>query len=202
MCHDSCEVRPCSRSLDGQAVRQPPDGARLQVAQRGGLRLRKGEGQHPILESPVVRDDGKTLIWRVAADGGDAEPITTPGQDGYDTSHWWPEVLPGGGQLLYTSCCGRTRVMAVDLATGEQSLLLENGFFARYAPTGHIVFAQGDSLLAAPFDLGSLDVGTPSPVLEGIVTGHEMHARIWHLGLRSPRLPCRNIGVKPHTRPN
>ncbi len=115
-------------------------------------------------------------IWRVPADGGVLESVSTTDQDGFDQGHWSPQVLPGNGRLLYTSCCSRTRVMSLDLATGERSVVLENGYHAKYVPSGHIVFAQGDSLLAASFDLDSLEVGTPSPVIEDVVTGHEWHA--------------------------
>ena len=45
MCHHSCELPPLERSFDGKAIRQPPDGARLDVMQGGELRLRQGEGQ-------------------------------------------------------------------------------------------------------------------------------------------------------------
>ena len=115
-------------------------------------------------------------ISRVPADGGEVELVTTPARDGYDQAHWWPEVLPGSDRLLFTSCCSRKQVMAFDLETGQQTPLLADGFFARYAPSGHIIFGQGDSLLAATFDLDSLEVGTPSLVVEQVVTGHEWHA--------------------------
>ena len=68
------------------------------------------------------------------------------------------------------------RIWIADLATGEQTSLVENAFFGRYAPTGHLIFARGDSLLAAPFDRNSPEVGTASPILDEIVTGHEWHA--------------------------
>ena len=43
--------------------------------------------------------------------------------------------------------------------------------FARYAPTGHLVYARAGALFAVPFDLTRLEVtGTPTQVLDGVVT--------------------------------
>ncbi len=67
--------------------------------------------------------------------------------------------------------------MALDLATGQRTLLIENGFYAQYVSTGHLVFAQGHSLLAAAFDPSTLKVGNPVKILDNIVTGHEQHAQ-------------------------
>jgi serine/threonine-protein kinase len=57
-------------------------------------------------------------------------------------------------------------------ATGEPSvskILVEGGFDARYAPTGHLVFVRARALFAVPFDLENLEVtGAPVPVLDGI----------------------------------
>ena len=58
----------------------------------------------------------------------------------YLTGGKWPQVLPDE-QLLYTSCCP-TQVWVVDLATGEQTSLLENAFFGRYSQTGHIILPE------------------------------------------------------------
>ena len=45
------------------------------------------------------------------------------------------------------------------------------GYDGRYLPTGHLVYARGDSLYAVRFDLGTLQVsGDPVRVLEGV--GH------------------------------
>jgi Tol biopolymer transport system component len=118
-----------------------------------------------------------TGVWKVSAGGGTPVQITTPDRDGYDSGHWWPAILPGGRRLLYTSCCGRDRIMALDLVTGQRTLLIENGFFATYASTGHLVFAQGPALLAAGFDPDSLKVTLPMKILDSIVTGYEKHAQ-------------------------
>ncbi len=119
-----------------------------------------------------------TGVWKVSTRGGKPVQLTKPDRDGFDNGHWWPvSVLPGGHRLLYTSCCGRSRIMALDLTTGQRTLLVENAFFARYVSTGHLVFAQGHSLLAAGFDPDTLKVGSPVKVVGNIVTSLEHHAQ-------------------------
>ena len=142
-----------------------------------------------LAEAPSMRGatwspDGETIyfapsvaggIWKLPASGGDPEPVTTPDPDGSELGHAWPSVLPDGDRLLYTSD-PQNLIMIVDLVTGRTTRLIEDGFFATYVSTGHLVFAQGSSLWAARFDLATLDVGPRFKVLENVVTGSELLA--------------------------
>src|SRR5262249_47960326 len=48
---------------------------------------------------------------------------------------------------------------------------IEGGAYARYVPSGHLVYARAGGLLTVPFDLKGLKVtGPPVPVLEGVST--------------------------------
>jgi dipeptidyl aminopeptidase/acylaminoacyl peptidase len=85
----------------------------------------------------------------------------------------WPYFLPSGQALLFTIRTGpeysNARIGLLNLRTGEQRVLLEGGANARYAPTGHVVYARGGSLFAVPFDHDRLEVkGSPFPVVEGV----------------------------------
>ena len=61
------------------------------------------------------------------------------------------------------------QIVVERVATGERSVLVEGGSDARYVPTGHLVYAQGGTLLAVPFDVDRLVVtGSPVPLVEGI----------------------------------
>jgi eukaryotic-like serine/threonine-protein kinase len=46
----------------------------------------------------------------------------------------------------------------LDLATGKPQRIIENAGAPAYVPTGHIVFARGQTLMAAPFELDTLRV--------------------------------------------
>ena len=62
-------------------------------------------------------------------------------------------------------------VGVMDVRTGKVKIIEEDGGNARYSPTGHLLFARGDAILAAPFDLGRLEPrGAPVAVWSGLST--------------------------------
>ena len=112
-------------------------------------------------------------LWRVPASGGERESVTAA----KDTApfHLWPHVLPGGRACLFTmlnNALGTGQIAVVDLDTGEQTVLIEEGTSPRYLPTGHLVYATTNgSLHAVSFDTDSLRVtGTAVPVLDNVLT--------------------------------
>lgn len=111
-------------------------------------------------------------IWRVPATGGTPEMLTAPDKSKNELGHWWPEILPGGRTLLYTAWTPpveNARIVALDLATGEQKTVLEGGSNPRYAATGHLLFVRREGLMAAPFDSRSAELTGPAVrVLDGI----------------------------------
>ena len=117
------------------------------------------------------RKDGPGDVWRVSASGGEQERITSvlEGEAGY----MWPEALPNGRGILFTRDIGsplEDEIAVLSLETGEIRVLLQ-GAMARYAHSGHIVYAGGDgTLYAAPFDQDQMEVIGPSRTLLGGVT--------------------------------
>ncbi len=111
-------------------------------------------------------------LWKISANGGDPELVTAPDREKGELGHWWPEVLPGGEALLFTiwnTALSDVSVAVLSLKTGKWRTLLVGGSHARYAPTGHLLYAQSGTLMAAPFDLEQLEVGEPRrPVVEGL----------------------------------
>jgi serine/threonine-protein kinase len=88
-------------------------------------------------------------------------------------SHRWPQVLPGGEWVLFTTGVDGApfddaHIDVVSLATGERRRLWSGAAHARYA-AGRLFFAQAGRLFAAPFDLESLALGgAPQVVIDGI----------------------------------
>ncbi len=104
-------------------------------------------------------------IKRVSANGGTPELITI-GKCRY------PQLLPDGKSLLFTSGDAPYKTIVQSLQSGERRELFA-GDNARYIPTGHIVYGLGNNLLAVPFDLKALKVtGGPVSVVE----------RVWRAG--------------------
>jgi eukaryotic-like serine/threonine-protein kinase len=122
-------------------------------------------------------------VMRVLANGGQPQLLAAvkPGEVAQA-----PQVLPGGDAVLFTIArrsgasgfnsfswdWDRAQVVVQSLRSGERKTLLERGNAAMYLPTGHLVYAAGESIFAVPFDLKHREVtGGPIPVVEGVRRG-------------------------------
>ena len=112
-------------------------------------------------------------LYRVPAVGGAPELVlgldTAAGEIGHD----WPDVLPGRPAVLYTAVDAEgPRIRAVALDTGDVVDVVPGGRFARYAPTGHVIYAVDSTLWAVAFDADRLEaIGDAVPVLEAVASG-------------------------------
>jgi eukaryotic-like serine/threonine-protein kinase len=117
---------------------------------------------------------GTSGLDRVSAAGGKPEVLTTLDVPRHESSHRFPEVLPGGQAVLFTVRTDEThpwddaRIEAFSLRTRARSVLITGGNNARYA-AGHLIYQRAGALWAAPFDPVRLEVAGPSAlVLEGV----------------------------------
>jgi serine/threonine-protein kinase len=114
-------------------------------------------------------------LSQVPAAGGEPKPLTELAEG--EATHRWPQILPGGGVVLFTSHSSTNNfddanVEVVVLDTGERKVLHRGGSYARYVPSGHLVYVREGTLFAAPFDLRRLELtGSPAPILEGVISG-------------------------------
>ncbi len=112
-------------------------------------------------------------LLQVPVAGGTAQPLTRLEKG--DITQRWPEFLPGGKAMIFatsanTSSWANAQVAVQLLGTGERRNLIQGGTNPRYAPTGHLVYAQGGSLMAVPFDPQRLAVtGPPVAVIERVL---------------------------------
>ena len=104
-------------------------------------------------------------LWRVPAAGG-APVLIATGDFRY------PDALPDGQAVVVTTVnptaersSGDLTIAAVSLADGTVTPLFDGGTFARYVPTGHLVYARDGALMARGFDAATLTVGTQSTVI-------------------------------------
>ena len=123
---------------------------------------------------------GTRGILRVSADGGEPEVVVTldPGEAAYG-----PQMLDDG-RLLYALATGsgadrwdKAQIIVQSIASGERHIVVRGGSAAQYLPAspdspargGHLVYAVGNSLLAAPFDATRLELhGSPVPIVEPV----------------------------------
>jgi serine/threonine-protein kinase len=87
--------------------------------------------------------------------------------------HWWPDPLPGNRWILFTAFrtpVDTSLIGAVNLETREIRRLVDGGFFGRYVPTGHLIYAKEQRLYAVPFDAASVTTkGKATPVVDDVL---------------------------------
>ena len=112
-------------------------------------------------------------LLRVAATGGKPEPVTTLGPG--DVAHRWPQVLPGAKAVLFAAFgtqggIDASNVVVQRLPSGPAKIVLRGAHYARYVRSGHLVYAQGATLFAVPFDVERLEVtGQPVALVHGVM---------------------------------
>jgi eukaryotic-like serine/threonine-protein kinase len=124
----------------------------------------------------VATNSVETGLQRVGAAGGPVTVLTRPDRAQGEADHFWPEMLPGGGAVLFTITAltgglDAAQVAVLDLRTGKRKMLVRGGSHAHYAPSGHLVYLAAGTLQAVPFDLARLETrGTPAPVVRDVET--------------------------------
>ncbi len=116
--------------------------------------------------------DVATLIQMVPDGGGTPQALTHRGNGEY--FHGWPEFLPGGDALLFTASLTNANFSDAKIAVqpvgkGDRRDLTQ-GMYPQYAASGHLVYIDGGTLTALPFDLRTLAVtGKPFAMMEGVL---------------------------------
>jgi eukaryotic-like serine/threonine-protein kinase len=162
-------------SPDGKSIGfAAPDGSVIRARVDGAPPPLKMFHSDLIFGASWIADDAVVVatgarLERVSIDGaGTPEPLTQEVANQLVAS---PSVLPGGRAVLFMSRAGvdLPRVAVLDLETGEEKILIEGGQKPLYASTGHIVFARGATLMAAPFNAAEqVLTGEPVALLENL----------------------------------
>jgi serine/threonine-protein kinase len=122
----------------------------------------------------VVAPTQTAGLVRIPDSGGRPMPLTTLDVSRAESSHRWPDVLPGGKWALFTvgleeALYDEAHIDAVSLATGERRTIVERAGFARFMPKGLLLFIRGGLLHAVSFDPDRLAMrGTPQAVLDPV----------------------------------
>jgi serine/threonine protein kinase/Tol biopolymer transport system component len=114
-------------------------------------------------------------LWRISASGEALEELTHPDPNLGERGHCWPQTLPDGEHVLFT--CRRSgksnQIEIYSLKTGKRRVLFNGGTYARYLPTGHIMYGREETLYAVAFDLAKYHVsGSHVPVVSDAITSH------------------------------
>ncbi|MBD3853049.1 MAG: protein kinase, partial [Acidobacteria bacterium] len=125
-------------------------------------------------------------LWRVPSTGGTTEGLASPDLERGDSWILWPEFLPDGQSVLFTNSRGLTadesQIEVLDLESRARKTVIEDGSYARYVPTGHLVFGRGGGIHVVAFDVERREVTGPSvPVPEPIF--YDFESGLPHLAL-------------------
>lgn len=188
---NSFDAQPVSntRGLNIAGLFFSPDGRWLGFFSRGKMSKLSLSGGTPIVicDAPanahadwgaggmiVYQREWGSHLWVVSAEANSTpKPLTRLNLAEGERGHVMPRVLPGGKAALFTIWTGgvfeESFIAVVDLATGDHRIVLRGGADARYLSSGHLVYARGATIMAIPFDLGTLTTtGEPLPVIDKV----------------------------------
>jgi Tol biopolymer transport system component len=121
----------------------------------------------------IVFSLGPLGLRRVPASGGTPEPLTTPDAGRGETSHLWPQVLPGGRSLFYVS--GKPEVAgiyAISLSKPRERVRLVAASGKGVYAAGHLLWLRGSTLVAQRIDPERLKLsGEPRPIADPVGAG-------------------------------
>jgi serine/threonine-protein kinase len=190
------ESRPLSgASAGGPGVAMPvfsPDGQWLayvevvtgqtsvmkRVPISGGTPVTLFEGGFPVSPSWPTPDTivfaHQRGILRIPATGGAAEVLAAPA-DGEVLGT--PRILPGGNTVLFSRADGNfggavftddTQIVVQTIGADDRTVVWD-GSAPTYLATGHLIYAQGNTLFGIAFDADRRSVsGGPVPLVEGV----------------------------------
>jgi serine/threonine-protein kinase len=112
-------------------------------------------------------------LMRVPSAGGTPVALSTLSTG--EVAHRWPQVVPGANAVLFSSFGTQggiddSNIVAQRLPSGPSKIVVRGAHYARYLRTGYLVYAQGATLFAVPFDVDRLEVsGQPVTVVQGVM---------------------------------
>ena len=112
-------------------------------------------------------------IMRVSANGGTPELVIRAAEG---EQMYGPQLMPDRRSILFSVTTdqgperwNRAQVVVQSLSTGQRTVVVQGGSEARYLPTGHLIYAIRDAVLATAFDPDRLTTtGGAVPLLQDI----------------------------------
>jgi serine/threonine-protein kinase len=168
-------------SPDGQHVGFVTGGSKLQIASlSGGPLITVTDSLIGLAGASWGRDGyiyidgiGPEPLIRVEAKAGAVPERFTALDTGLkELDHSWPDVLPNGkGILIAIGVRDAARsIGVVDMSSRKHRVIVNNAVYARYVPTGHLLYVTTDrTLMVVPFDQNAMKItGEPTALVEGI----------------------------------
>jgi eukaryotic-like serine/threonine-protein kinase len=180
----SAEIKAVAGSEDARGPFFSPDGQWLGFSAGNKLKKTSMGGGVPVpLEDVSNMNNGAVWkdeqiyfntdesegIYKVPSSGGTRSLVASPFST---TGYTFPEMLPNGELLVgYTNWSDIGIINRSDPKAQPQTLHLTNSNYARYVPTGHLLYATPGKLMAIRFDLKSMRTqGAPEIILDDLRT--------------------------------
>jgi len=163
-------------SPDGRWIGFWQGGQLKKVSVDGGAAVTIGDVQgNPVglsweADGRILVGTGVRGIMWIPATGGTLASLVPVQKDELQCC---AQLLPGGDVLFVAAAGGNSteqgQIAVWSPASGQRRVLLNGAREARYVPSGHLVYARGNTLYAQAFDAKRLALaGGPVPVLEGV----------------------------------
>ena len=156
----SADARWLGFSRGGKLQRLPLRAGRVvegsEAAEIAGTkRAAQGRGAAWAADGSLVYGANGTGLWYLPAGAAEARALTRLDPSKQEAAHGWPTFLPGDRLVLFTvlDASGRfdrSSIALLSLDTGRWSTIVKGGAYARYVPSGHIIYARKGSLVAVP----------------------------------------------------
>jgi len=125
-------------------------------------------------DGTILFAKGNTGIYRVASSGGTVSEVTRLDSSLQEGSHRWPSFLPDGRHFLYEirSALPEDQGIYAGSIDGKiRKRLLPADSAAVYAAPGYLLYLDGDTVLAQPFDTNRMEL-SGQPVMAAEQVGH------------------------------
>jgi Tol biopolymer transport system component/tRNA A-37 threonylcarbamoyl transferase component Bud32 len=167
-------------SPDGQWIGFFADGKLKKTSVNGSAPVTLCDAEDP--RGASWGDDGTIVaaltntagLFRVPASGGAPQQLTQIRAG--EATHRWPQVLPGGQSVLFTSSASLSKyenanIEILDYKSGKRTLIQQGGYFGRYLASGHVVYMHEGVLFALPVAGPQLKPqAAPLPVLQDVAS--------------------------------
>jgi serine/threonine-protein kinase len=168
-------VRPISGTNGASSPFFSPDSQSVGFFVKGQLKIVSLQGGEPVTLCNAGgcgswSDDGMIYFFRgpglsrVSSTGGNEEQLGIE----FDGVGSYPQVLPGGKAVLVSSRIGAE---LVSLETMDKKVLARDVLYARYLPTGHLIYVRAGAIEAVPFSLDKFkETGPRVPIIESVLS--------------------------------
>ena len=117
------------------------------------------------------------VLYRVPAAGGAASPVTALDTSRQESFHAWPQVLPDGRHFIYLVQSQKpentgiyVRSLESNVSKRQLNIRSKPSYAGLPSRAGYLLFMQGATLMAQPFDDGRLELlGERFPVAEQVL---------------------------------